>query len=95
MKFDLNKIIEEGKKNGIEYNERFINDSPSMEPMCEQTYVNNLNSQAMLTEETFNNFQKNKNIDWEHIKKVIDLSETKYENVTIKNKTLEKYLKDE
>ena len=95
MKFDLNKIIEEGKKNGIEYNEHFINDSTSMEAMCEQTYVNNLNSQAMLTEEAFNNFQKNKNIDWEHIKKVIDLSETKYENVTIKNKTFEKYLKDE
>ena len=98
MKYVLNKIIEEAKKNGIEYNDNSINDSTCAKSIDSQTYVDNLNSEAMLSEEVFDKFQNEMNINWEHIKKVITLSETKYKNVTIENnfkKSIEKYLKDE
>ena len=78
MKYDLKKIIEEAKKCGIEYIDTTIFETPSAKSIDEQSYAHELSTQAMVRDEDFDSLK----IDWEYIKKVIGLTETKYKDTT-------------
>lgn len=72
----MNQVKQEGLKNGIEFNETVQNDTSDIE-LNESTYVNNLNSEGMMSDSTFKMFEEKFNIDWNHVKQVSELAEAK------------------
>lgn len=78
---ELDEIV---KATGVDYIETSIRDSKSIPQQSETDYLNNLYDNAMLSEDVFNSFCDKSKIDWEHIKEVINLSETKYNRSVFK-----------
>ena len=80
----MKQVEQEGLKNGVMFNETVKNSTGDVN-LSENDYVNNLEKDAMLSESAFSHFEQMFNIDWQHIKKVSEVSETKYGNDFLKN----------
>lgn len=80
----MKQVEQEGLAEGVIFNETVKNSTADVN-LSENDYINNLEKDAMLSESTFNHFEQMFNIDWQHIKKVSEVSETKYGNDFLKN----------
>lgn len=72
----MRQVEREGLKNGITFNETVKNSTSDVE-LDEQTFVNNIEREGMMSDTMFKMFESKFNMDWEHVKEVADLAEAK------------------
>lgn len=80
----MKQVEEEGLKNGIVFNESVPNSTSDIQ-LDESTYIQNLEKEAMLSDNMFEQLQDKLGVNWEHIQKVMEVSEKKYTHNTIAN----------
>lgn len=73
----MKKVEQEALECGVEFKETVQNDTGDDVVLDEQSYVNDLNSKAMLSDEMFKIFENKFNMNWEHVRQVSDLSAAK------------------
>lgn len=82
----MKRIEEEAIRSGIEYNPQ-PKDENEVKNFSDVGFLQSLETDAMLSDDAFSKLEEKLNIDWGHIRKVMEVSDEKYGNDYIRNNT--------